>query len=83
MPSDDLLNIFRVEVEEYLEQLNTMLLQAEMMASADPNFKPTMIEMNRIAHSMKGAARAVGFSKIETLGHYMEDIFGAALNGHI
>jgi hypothetical protein len=36
MPSDDLLNIFRVEVEEYLEQLNTMLLQAEMMASADP-----------------------------------------------
>lgn len=83
MPSDDLLNIFRVEVEEYLEQLNTMLLQAEMMASADPNFKPTMIEMNRIAHSMKGAARAVGFTRIETLGHYMEEIFGAALKGRI
>lgn len=83
MPSDDLLNIFRVEVEEYLEQLNTMLLQAEMMAATDPNFKPTMIEMNRIAHSMKGAARAVGFTKIETLGHYMEEIFGAALKGRI
>ncbi len=83
MPSDDLLNIFRVEVEEYLEQLNTMLLQAEMMASTDPSFKPIMIEMNRIAHSMKGAARAVGFSKIETLGHYMEDIFGAVMNGRV
>lgn len=83
MPSDDLLNIFRVEVDEYLQQLNAMVLQAEMTPDADAAFRPLIIEMNRIAHSMKGAARAVGFSKIETLAHYMEEIFGAAMNKRI
>ncbi|MEZ4668831.1 MAG: hybrid sensor histidine kinase/response regulator [Anaerolineae bacterium] len=76
----ELLNIFWVEVGEYLQKLNSLLLQTE--AAAQPNMEAVR-EMNRYAHSMKGAARAVGIGIIETLGHYMEDIFGATLAGSI
>jgi two-component system, chemotaxis family, sensor kinase CheA len=76
--SDDLLNIFWVEVGEHLSALNTALLNIEMAKDAD---KPALLrEMNRIAHSMKGAARAVGFTVIETISHHMEALFQAGLS---
>lgn len=71
----DLLNIFRDEVGEYLSTLNNTLLQIET-AEAEPGM---LREMNRVAHSMKGAARAVGLNVIETISHYMEEVFDAAL----
>ncbi|MEP6988568.1 MAG: ATP-binding protein, partial [Chloroflexota bacterium] len=80
-PQDnELLNIFWVEVGDYLQKLNSLLLQTEAVAQANPE---AVREMNRYAHSMKGAARAVGIGVIETLSHYMEDIFGAALKSHL
>ncbi len=79
-PADsDLLGIFRDEVGEYLATLNSALLQLETTA-ADAE---AMRELNRVAHSMKGAARAVGLKVVETIAHYMEDVFDAALNGHL
>ncbi len=80
-PQDnELLNIFWVEVGDYLQSLNSLLLQSEAAAQANPE---VIREMNRLAHSMKGAARAVGIGVIETLSHYMEDIFGAALKNKL
>jgi len=80
-PQDnELLNIFWVEVGDYLQKLNSLLLQTEAAAQANPE---AVREMNRFAHSMKGAARAVGIGVIETLSHYMEDIFGAALKNKL
>src|SRR3954451_8833024 len=80
-PQDnELLNIFWVEVGDYLQKLNSLLLQTEAAAQANPE---AVREMNRYAHSMKGAARAVGIGVIESLSHYMEDIFGAALKNHL
>lgn len=77
----DLLSIFWVEVSEYLEALNNALLQVEM---ASPEEAPVLLrEMNRVAHSMKGAARAVGISLIETISHYMEEVFSAAQHNKI
>ncbi len=77
----DLLNIFWIEVKEYLEALNNGLLQVEMLPEEDKSARQNVLrEMNRVAHSMKGAARAVGINLIETLAHYMEEIFGAAQN---
>ena len=73
----DLLNIFRDEVSEYLDTMNTMLMQIETTASTDPE---ALRELNRVAHSMKGASRAVGLKVIETIGHYMEEVFDAALH---
>ena len=75
----DLLHIFRDEVSEYLETLNTMLMQIET-ASADAE---SLRELNRVAHSMKGASRAVGLKVVETIAHYMEEVFDAAKNQNL
>jgi two-component system, chemotaxis family, sensor kinase CheA len=76
-PDSNLLNLFWVEVSEYLQTLNSGLLQIETRQVSDE--ESLLREMNRIAHSMKGAARSVGISLIETIAHYMEDIFDGAL----
>jgi two-component system, chemotaxis family, sensor kinase CheA len=79
----DLLSIFRDEVTEYLESLNEKLLQVEMMTDDASGLRPFLIEMNRVSHSMKGAARTVGMSMIETIAHYMEEVFSAALQQNL
>ncbi|MEQ8672813.1 MAG: hybrid sensor histidine kinase/response regulator [Aggregatilineales bacterium] len=78
MGDSELLSIFWDEVGEYLEVLNNGLLQIEMIDAKDLQARHDLLrEMNRVAHSMKGAARAVGIGVIETIGHYMEEVFGA------
>ena len=80
MKDSELLNIFWGEVNEYLEALNNGLLQIEMLAEDDKEtFHNLVREMNRVAHSMKGAARAVNLGVIEAVSHYMEEVFEAAL----
>jgi len=74
---DDLLHIFWGEVSDYLTILNDSLLQIEMAQGGDKD--ELLQEMNRVAHSMKGAARAVGFGVIETVSHYLEEIFQICL----
>lgn len=79
-PPEDLLNIFWVEATEYLEALNAILLQLEV-AGPEENHTAELREISRIAHSLKGAARAVGLSTIETLAHQMEDVFDGVQEG--
>ncbi len=76
----DLLNIFWVEVGDYLQTLNHTLLLIE--AGSDDTDERVR-EANRIAHSMKGAAHAVGINVIETIAYYMEEIFEAALHKRV
>ncbi len=77
----ELLNIFWVEVSDYLQTLNNGRLQLETSTGGDTS--ATLREMNRVAHSMKGAARAVGINVIETIAHYMEEVFAAAVSGKL
>lgn len=79
MSDSELLSIFWVEVGEYLQSLNNSLLQIEMIAADEAAFKTHLREMNRVAHSMKGAARAVGIGVIERIAHFMEEVFDSAL----
>lgn len=83
MPMDDseLLKIFWTEVAEYVEGLNANLMALEMSVPEDDggSFVERLREMNRVAHSMKGAARTVGEKTVETLGYHMEEVFDAAL----
>jgi two-component system chemotaxis sensor kinase CheA len=79
MTDNELLNIFRAEVNEYLETLNETLLKIEVSDESSPIFRPMVVEMNRVSHSMKGAARSVGIKPIESLAYYMEEIFSASL----
>ncbi|MCA9887750.1 MAG: hybrid sensor histidine kinase/response regulator [Anaerolineae bacterium] len=76
-----LLQLFQEEVTDYLQALNDGLLRIEM---AEGNERSELIrEMNRLAHSMKGAARAVGYSMIETVGHAMEEVLNRVMAGSL
>lgn len=81
MADNDLLNIFWEEVSEYLGSLNEGLLQVEMVDGKEQH--ALLTEMNRYAHSMKGAARAVGMGFIERTAHFMEELFHAALEDKV
>ena len=82
MSDTELLNIFWEEVSEHLDDLNRSLLQIEMTSPDDDAeaYRAAVREMNRVDHSMKGAARAVGINVIETIAHYMEEVFSAAMS---
>jgi two-component system, chemotaxis family, sensor kinase CheA len=74
--NDELLNIFREEAQDHLSGLNDALLSVEMAEGATRH--DLLKEMNRLAHSLKGAARAVGYDVIERISHAMEEILHVA-----
>lgn len=63
---------FKQEAEEHIRGLNQGLLKLE----SDPNNKEIVNELFRLAHTIKGAARMVGLTKIGELAHKVEDVFG-------
>ena len=71
------MSIFKVESEEHLKNLNKGLLKLE----ETPTSKELLDELFRTAHSIKGSARMMGFSKIEAVSHKIEDIFGLLRKG--
>ncbi len=83
MDEAELLRLFWTEVREYLGVMNNNLMALEMSpddANDDAgSFVERLRELNRVAHSLKGAARAVGRPNVETLGHHMEEVFEAGL----
>jgi two-component system sensor histidine kinase and response regulator WspE len=71
-----LVELFRMEVENHYLVIEEGLLGVELDQS------PEMIEpLMRAAHSIKGAARIVGFIPLVDLAHAMEDMFVAAGDG--
>ncbi|MAU13241.1 MAG: hypothetical protein CL607_25715 [Anaerolineaceae bacterium] len=76
-----LLQLFQEEVTDYLQALNDGLLRIEMTEGDERD--ELIREMNRIAHSMKGAARAVGYGMIETVGHAMEEVLNRVMDGSL
>lgn len=76
---EEILNIFREETEEIIQKLNNNLLQLENT----PNDKDKLVYMFRDAHSLKGAARMIGFNNIQRLAHKIEDLLGMAKENKI
>jgi len=67
---------FKVEAAEHLQDIGTGLLELEKAAA--PEEQQQRIEtVFRAAHSLKGAARAVNFTEIESLCQSLEDLFAA------
>jgi two-component system chemotaxis sensor kinase CheA len=64
---------FALEARENLNAMVACLLELEQRASENP--ARCIEDIYRCAHSLKGAARAVGNSSIETLCHHMESCF--------
>lgn len=66
---------FRQEAEEHLLAISSGLLQFE---AADADVRRKAVEsVFRAAHSLKGAARAVDFTEIESLCQALEDVLAA------
>lgn len=76
---EEILNIFRGETEEIVQKMNNNLLQLEN----NPNNKELLVYLFRDAHSLKGAARMIGFNNIQRLAHKAEDVLGLAKENKI
>ena len=70
---EKLLGIFQGEHQDHSGQIR-LLLKRIVEAGAGPDLD----EAFRRAHSLKGAARAVGLDEIETVGHRLEALFARA-----
>ena len=76
---DEILNIFTQESEEIINRLNNNILALEK----NPQNRDIIVELFRDAHSLKGAARMIGFNDIQAIAHKIEDILGFARDGKI
>ena len=70
---DELRAIFRVELAEHCQALTQAFLGLEK-EPAPAEHQHLLGEAFRAAHSLKGAARAVGIDRIEALAHALEAI---------
>jgi two-component system chemotaxis sensor kinase CheA len=74
---EQIISSFRTELVEHLQTLNDGLLALEQKKVSGEARVELLGNVFRAAHSMKGAARAVGVSAIEQLAHALEDVLGA------
>jgi len=73
----ELRSLFKIESEERLQHLDDGLLRLEKT----PSDQPLLEDLFREAHSLKGAARMLGLTEIQTLAHQLEDALGTAKKG--
>lgn len=73
------LEIFLDESREHLQNLNREILNLEQ----DPENADTVNEIFRAAHSLKGMAGTMGYKRMQTLTHDMENVFSEVRNGTI
>lgn len=65
---------FKIEAEDHLQSISSMLLELEKSLTTKPS--PMTVEsVYREAHSLKGAARSVDFAEIESICQAIEGVF--------
>jgi two-component system chemotaxis sensor kinase CheA len=69
--------LFKTESDQRLSRLDAGLL----LLGVNPRDPTILEEVFREAHSLRGAARMLGVTGIETLAHRLEDALGAAKRG--
>ena len=73
-----LVAMFRVESKEHVEAIRASLAKLEGAEA-----KGELEEAFRRAHSLKGAARAVGYRDVETISHRLETAFSRVREGRL
>ncbi len=73
------LEIFLDESREHLQNLNKQILQLEQ----EPDNMDVINEIFRAAHSLKGMAGTMGYKRMQTLTHDMENVFSEVRSGNI
>ena len=76
---EELRNVFKIASEEHIQKLEEDFLFLEK----NPQDKAHLEEALREAHTLKGDARMLGISGVETLTHQVEDLLGAAKRGEL
>jgi two-component system chemotaxis sensor kinase CheA len=71
MDTSEYMPMFLAEAREHLQELNLAVVQLE----DNPSDRPTVDQIFRIAHSLKGMSATMGFAAIAELTHEMEDVF--------
>lgn len=71
---------FRDEARDHLQRMAQKLFHLE---EHPDDLKPQLEEVLRIAHTLKGSARMMGYADISTLAHKMEDLFVEIRDGHV
>ena len=79
MDTSQYLEIFLDETKEHLQNLNTQIMELEQ----NPDNMDTINEIFRAAHSLKGMAGTMGYKRMQTLTHDMENVFSEVRNGAI
>ena len=77
-----LINSFKIEQQEHIQEISQGLLALEKNPT-DQERQALLVKIFREAHSLKGAARAVGLTTIESLGHALEDLLLEAKEGRL
>ncbi len=75
--STELLEVFRLEAEDHLRVLTTLLPEAR----TDPTDRERWQTIRRAAHTLKGTAGLVGFDEVTQLAHRMEDLLDRYYEG--
>lgn len=73
----EVMAVFKGESAEHLATLTTRLTDVEK----NPANSAAIEVLHRTSHSMKGAARMMGLTLIESIGKVLEDGFKAAKDG--
>ena len=71
---EQLISSFRVELSEHVQTMNDGLLVLEQGTVDGEQRKITLENIFRAAHSLKGAARAMGVTMVEQLAHALESM---------
>jgi len=78
----ELLEVFILESQEHIDTMKKCLNELQQKNESDDK-KDVYEEIKRAAHSLKGAARTVGFENLESVGYGFEKLFGRMVNSHI
>lgn len=79
MDMNQYLEIFIEESQEHLQSLNQSLLGLE----TNPKDMQILNEIFRVAHTIKGMAATMGFTRMTSLTHQMENVLDDIRNGKI
>lgn len=79
MNMNQYLDIFIEESKEHLQNMNQLLLELE----TSPDNLDLLNEIFRIAHTLKGMSGTMGFNKIASLTHEMENVLQLIRNKEI
>jgi two-component system chemotaxis sensor kinase CheA len=71
---EQLLSSFRAELTEHIQTITDGLLALEQRSITGEQRQSTLEDIFRAAHSLKGAARAMGVTAVEQLAHALEGV---------